>query len=182
MIWNEILCLGDSITFGARDPYKRSYPNELGQMLTEKTKEFYFCHNCSISGETSSELLRRAWGNIKSHSNANIMLLIIGTNDTQLKVPDDIYEDNLRQIISVAKIHGMHVIVGTLPELDFTPLYLNRSYIKRYNSVIYKLSKKMNFDVCDLSGVESHYVDGVHFTHEGNVELAKRFADKILKL
>ena len=80
MIWNEILCLGDSITFGARDPYKRSYPNELGQMLTEKTKEFYFCHNCSISGETSSELLRRAWGNIKSHSNANIMLLIIGTN------------------------------------------------------------------------------------------------------
>jgi lysophospholipase L1-like esterase len=76
----------------------------------------------------------------------------------------------------------MHVIVGTLPELDFTPLYLNRSYIKRYNSVIYKLSKKMNFDVCDLSGVESHYVDGVHFTHEGNVELAKRFADKILKL
>ena len=33
MIWNEILCLGDSITFGARDPYKRSYPNELGQIL-----------------------------------------------------------------------------------------------------------------------------------------------------
>ena len=28
MIWNEILCLGDSITFGARDPYKRSYPVE----------------------------------------------------------------------------------------------------------------------------------------------------------
>ena len=133
MIWNEILCLGDSITFGARDPYKRSYPNELGQILSEK-------------------------------------------------VPDDVYEDNLRQIISIAKIHGMHVIVGTLPELAFTPLYLNRSYIKRYNDIIYKLSKKMNFDVCDLSGVEAHYVDGVHFTHEGNVELANRFTDKILKL
>ena len=47
MIWNEILCLGDSITYGARDPYKRSYPAELGKMLTESLKEFYFCHNCT---------------------------------------------------------------------------------------------------------------------------------------
>ena len=44
MIWNEILCLGDSITFGARDCYGRSYPAELGKMLTESLKEFYFCH------------------------------------------------------------------------------------------------------------------------------------------
>ena len=41
MIWNEILCLGDSITFGSRDEYKRSYPDELGKILTEKTGEFY---------------------------------------------------------------------------------------------------------------------------------------------
>ena len=39
MIWNEILCLGDSITFGARDCYGRSYPAELGKILSEKTGE-----------------------------------------------------------------------------------------------------------------------------------------------
>ena len=183
MIWNEILCLGDSITYGARDPYKRSYPAELGKMLTDNLKEFYFCHNCGISGETSSDLLRRSWSNIKSHSNAKIMLLIIGTNDTQIGTPVDIYEDNLRQIISIAKVHGMKVIVGTLPQLAFTPLYIsNTGLITEYNKVIKKLSKTLDFDICGLENTEEFYIDGVHFTHEGNLELAKRFYNAILDI
>ena len=174
MIWNEILCLGDSITFGSRDEYRRSYPAELGRILAEKTGEFYYCHNCAITGETSSDLLRRSWDNISSKSNSNIMLLIIGTNDTQAAIPPDIYKDNLRQIISIAYVHGMHVIVGTLPELGFTPLYIsNTSYIKKYNEVIYALSKEMHFDTCDMSELEEYYIDGVHLTHNGNLVLAK---------
>ena len=53
MIWNEILCIGDSLTYGARDCYRRSYPVELGKILYEKTKEFYICHN---------------YGNVKSYN------------------------------------------------------------------------------------------------------------------
>ena len=175
-VWNEVICLGDSITFGARDRYGRSYPAELGKILTEKTNEFYYCHNYGICGETSSDLLRRSWSNINSHNNSNIMLLMIGTNDTQVDIPVDVYEDNLRQIISIAFVHGMSVIVGTLPKLKFTPLYLkNISFIDEYNKVIKKLSKEMNFSVCDMSGIEKYYVDGVHLTHSGNLELANRF-------
>tara|TARA_R100000742_G_C4279616_1_gene104761 strand:- start:9929 stop:10486 length:558 start_codon:yes stop_codon:yes gene_type:complete len=182
MIWNEILCLGDSITFGARDPHKRSFPAELGKMLTEQFNEFYYCHNCGINGETSSDLQKRAWGNIQSHSNSKIMLLLIGTNDTQIGIPEDIFEDNIRQIVSIAKVFGMYTIVGTLPELGFTPLYLeNTKLIKEYNKRIKKLSKEMKFDICDLSGTEKHYVDGVHFTHEGNLEIANRFRESILR-
>ena len=51
MIWNEVVCLGDSLTFGARDRYGRSYPLELGKILSEKTGEFYICHNHGINGE-----------------------------------------------------------------------------------------------------------------------------------
>ena len=183
MIWNEILCLGDSITFGSRDEYKRSYPAELGKILTERTGEFYYCHNCGITRETSSDLLRRSWNNVSSKSNSNIMLLMIGTNDTQVGIPVDIYKDNLRQIISVAYVHGMHVIVGTLPELGFTPLYMsNTSYISKYNKIINELSKEMHFDVCDTTGLEKHYIDGVHLTHQGNVELANMFVDSILSM
>ena len=39
MIWNEILCLGDSLTYGARDEYKSSYTVELSRILCEKTNE-----------------------------------------------------------------------------------------------------------------------------------------------
>ena len=100
MIWNQILCLGDSLTYGARDRYGRSYPAELGKVLTDKTGEFYICHNYGINGETSSDLLRRSWGIIKGNKDCKIMLLWIGTNDTKVPTPLDIYEDNLKQIIN----------------------------------------------------------------------------------
>ena len=58
MIWNEILCVGDSITYGARDEQKRSFPAELAKIMTDKTGEFFVCHNHGICGETSSDLLR----------------------------------------------------------------------------------------------------------------------------
>tara|TARA_X000001388_G_scaffold73237_1_gene64733 strand:+ start:167 stop:730 length:564 start_codon:yes stop_codon:yes gene_type:complete len=183
MIWNEIVCLGDSITYGARDEYGRSYPAELSKTLTENTGEFYYCHNYGVCGETSSDLLRRAWKNISSHKGSKIMLLMIGTNDTQASISPDIYEDNLRQIISIASIHGMTTIVATLPELDFTPLYLkNKNFIKQYNKVIRKLSRELSFKICDMTGIESFYIDGVHFKHVGNLEIADRFYKTILKL
>ena len=183
MIWNEIVCLGDSLTYGARDKYGRSYPAELGSMLSKETGEFYICHNYGVNGETSSDLLRRSWHQIKSNPGAKIALLMIGTNDTKKPTPLDIYEDNLRQIINSIKANGKTPIVASLPDLKFSPYYIfNRDYISKYNSVILKLSREMNFLVADMSGLDSYLIDGVHFTHEGYKEVAKRWFNTILSL
>ena len=183
MIWNEILCLGDSITYGARDKYRRSYPAELGKLLYEQTGEFYYCHNYGVCGDTSSDLMKKAWNLSKSHKDAKIALIMIGTNDTQLAIPEHIYEDNLRQIIGTVRVHGKLPIVANLPELLFTPLYMkNKNYIQKYNKILYSLSKKMDFEICDMSNTEQYYIDNVHYTHEGYNEIASRFAKKILSL
>tara|TARA_Y100001937_G_scaffold119452_1_gene175216 strand:- start:337 stop:888 length:552 start_codon:yes stop_codon:yes gene_type:complete len=183
MIWNEILCLGDSLTYGARDRYGRSYPAELGKILSEKTGEFYICHNYGINGETSSDLLRRSWHIMKSNRSCRIMLLLIGTNDTKKPTPTGVYRDNLRQIITSARANGMTPIVGTLPELEFSPYYQsNREYTEVYSKEIIKLSKELNFEICDLSKMEKLLIDGVHFDNEGYQEIARRFADKILSM
>ena len=183
MIWNEILCIGDSITYGARDRYGRSYPAELGKILYERTGEFYYCHNYGVCGDTSSDLLRKAWNASRSHREAKLALIMIGTNDTQAGITEGIYRDNLRQIISTVIIHGKTPIVATLPELGFTPLYTkNKNYIQKYNKVLYTLAKEMNFELCNMSGTEKHYIDNVHYTHEGYNEIAQRFANKILSL
>jgi len=183
MIWNEILCLGDSITTGARDRYHRSYPMHLSKILLEQTKEFYFCHDAGICGDTSSHLLRRVWNEVNKYSNSRIAILMIGTNDTQLEIPKHIYEDNLRQIVSTIQLHKMHLIVSKLPKLGFTPLYLKQTnLINVYNKVIDSLSKKMNFEVCELIDTEKYYIDGVHYSHEGYIKLAEIFADKISRL
>ena len=183
MIWNEIVCLGDSLTYGARDRYGRSYPAELGKILSEITGEFYICHNYGINGETSSDLLRRSWNILKSHSGAKICLLLIGTNDTKKPMPIDIYKDNLRQIIKSIKVNGKTPIVATLPALNFSPYYMfNRDYIEKYNSAIKELSSELKFLVCELNGLEKHLIDGVHFTHEGYKEVAKKWAKSIMSL
>jgi len=183
MIWNEILCLGDSLTYGARDEFGRSYPAELGTILSEKTGEFYICHNYGINGETSSDLLRRSWNIMKSNRSCKIMLLMIGTNDTKKPMPIDIYRDNLRQIILSAKANGMTPIVATLPELEFSPYYQrNRQHTDLYSEEIKSLSRQLNFLICDMSDMDKYLVDGVHFGNAGYVEIARRWADKILGL
>lgn len=181
MIWNEILCVGDSITYGARDSQGRSFPAELAKILTEKTGEFFFCHNHGICGETSSDVLRRIWPITKSNSGAKIATLMIGTNDTQVPITEEVYEDNLRQIIGTLRLHGMRVILCTLPKLGWTPLYLNNTdYIDKYNKIINKFGKTDGVVVCDVSGSESEYIDGVHYTHEGYKLLANIVAETIL--
>ena len=183
MIWNEIVCLGDSLTYGARDRYGRSYPAELGKILSKETGEFYICHNYGVNGETSSDLLRRSWHQLKSNSGAKIALLMIGTNDTKKPTPVDIYKDNLRQIINSIRANGKTPIVATLPDLEFSPYYMfNRDYIGKYNEVILKLSNKMNFMVCKMDGLKEFLIDGVHFTHEGYNEVAKKWSKTILSL
>jgi lysophospholipase L1-like esterase len=184
MIWNEIMCLGDSLTFGARDRYGRSYPVELGKILTEEIGEFYICHNYGVNGETSSDLLRRSWSILKSNKNsAKICLLWIGTNDTKIPNPVHIYEDNLRQLILSIKANGMLPIIGTLPALKFSPYYCkNHEYIEIYNTVIKKMSDKFNIEVCCMNDLEEYLIDGVHFTHEGYKAVAERWKNTIMSL
>ena len=38
----------------------------------------------------------------------------------------------------------------------------------------------MNFKIVDMSDMEKHLIDGVHYTHEGNIEIANRFANIII--
>ena len=184
MIWNEITCLGDSLTYGARDRYGRSYPAELGKILSEKTGEFYICHNYGINGETSSDLLRRSWSICKSNrGSSKIGLLWIGTNDTKGPTPLEIYRDNLRQIVCSMMVNGMIPIVGTLPELTFSPYYArNRGHVDEYSAVVVSLSDELKFDVCYMDDLGEYLIDGVHFTHEGYNEVAKRWSKTILSL
>jgi lysophospholipase L1-like esterase len=183
MIWNEIVCLGDSLTYGARDRFGRSFPAELGRILYEKTGEFYICHNYGVNGHTSSDLQRRAWGHLKSNPGARIATLLIGTNDTKSPTCLEVYKDNLRQIIMSCKAHGKIVFLGTLPALGFSPYYIkNTEYINKYNKVIKDLSKEYDCVICDLSNLEKFLIDGVHFTYEGNLEIASRFAEAILSV
>tara|TARA_B110000444_G_scaffold197155_1_gene187950 strand:- start:1898 stop:2455 length:558 start_codon:yes stop_codon:yes gene_type:complete len=183
MIWNEIICLGDSITYGARDEYDRSYTSELPSILENITKELWVCHNYGINGETSSNLLRRTWRNISSHHQAKIVCLMIGTNDTKIPMPEEIYEDNLKQIINICKIQGKFVLIGTLPPLSLNPNYRNNlEYIEKYNSIIKKLAKNHKIELAEFDDISEYLIDGVHFGNAGYKKIAEIWSKSILKI
>lgn len=183
-IWYEVLCAGDSLTYGARDAFGRSYPAELARILQTKTGWFWFCHNCGINGETSSDLLRRCWNVFNGFPNAKIVILLIGTNDTKIPTPEDIFYDNLRQIIGAAQVQGKQVILATLPPLEFSPFYTaNRDYIGKYSQIISAIAKQYRLPLCAMSGLDSSYlIDGVHLSHEGNIKMAEAWSEVILSL
>ena len=81
------------------------------------------------------------------------------------------------------QVNDMISIVGTLPELTFRPSYAkNRDYTEKYSDVIRNLADELNFDICEMNNLSEHLIDGVHFTHEGYIEVAKRWSKKILSL
>lgn len=183
MIWNEVICLGDSLTYGARDEYGRSFPAELAQQLSAQTDTFWFCHNHGVNGETSSDVLRRVWGTCRSHPEAKLMTLLVGTNDTKIPTPPEIYADSVRQIVNAARVHDKTVVLGLLPPLEFSPHYINnRSYIEVYNQTLHEIGAETDSLVCDLAPLGPDLIDGVHFDHAGYVKMAELWASTILSM
>ena len=183
MIWKEVVCLGDSLTYGARDEYGRSYPAELARILTDETGETWFCHNCGVNGDTSSDVLRRCWRVFASHPKVRLVTLLVGTNDVAVPMPLEIYRDNLLQIIAAARIHGMHVILGELPPAGFHPGVLGRQdALGAYSAEVRRVAGELGLATCSFDGLAEHLVDGLHFGHEGYLRMARMWADALLRL
>lgn len=184
MIYSFLLCLGDSLTFGARDPYLRNYPLELGSMMSRSTGEFWHCITEGVNGRASSELARDCYSIVNNYSDVYGVVLLIGTNDSRMRIPPEIYEDNVRQIVTVCRILRKRVYVCTIPPVDTARHFLwydqtAQDLIDEYN---HGLRKAYSADLIDLASVieHRHLIDGVHLTHEGNLLLASTVQQALL--
>jgi lysophospholipase L1-like esterase len=180
-----ILCVGDSLTFGARDEFHRSYPAELSRLFHEREGRFVYCVNHGISGETSSQLLRRIYANARSCPQARLALLLIGTNDTWLPQPVDIYRDNIRQIIGVLWEDREWVGVGLLPPIvgPGLPNYPRNggAQVEGFNAVLREEASGAGCFLADFTGLGHLIIDTVHFGHRGYVAMAEIWYDTLRK-
>jgi lysophospholipase L1-like esterase len=184
MIYHLLLCLGDSLTTGARDTEGRSYPLELARELSSRTREDWYCITEAVNGRTSSELARDAYKIASGYSDVYGVLLLIGTNDSRHGVPPDTFEDNVRQIVRVCRILGKKVYVLSIPA--FTPerhfLWYSaeaRRLLDVYNE---RLAKLPGIELIDLRSAvgDADLNDGVHISHEGNLRIARYVAERLL--
>jgi lysophospholipase L1-like esterase len=188
LIYGTVLCLGDSLTFGARSEFVRGYPEELARMLSEHLSQEWTCLNHGINGETSIDILRRSFPVIQSFSSlpgAKLACLMAGINDSKKPdLPIELYKDNLRQIIRIFRRHDIKLLVGTLPPVNGVPMpcfdsIRSNEWIKSANQAIRGLCSEYGLVCVDFSNMGPYLIDGVHLNYDGYREMAYRWFEKI---
>lgn len=122
----NIVCFGDSITFGYGAEPGGDYPSSLARLVCVPVI------NAGIDGDTSTEALRR----IKSDVLDRDPLLVIvefGGNDFLRKIPQEVTLNNIREIIDIIQAQGAMVAI-----VDISTGML----LKQYRPAFYNLAKE----------------------------------------
>ncbi len=159
----NIVCFGDSITFGYGAEPGGDYPSALTKMTRIPVI------NAGIDGDTSTEAIKR----IKSDVLDRDPLLVIvefGGNDFLTKIPQEITLNNMREIIDKIQAQGAMVAV-----VDISTGMI----LKEYHSAFYNLAgeKGAIFIPPILSGIITNprlKSDFIHPNADGYNVIAQR--------
>jgi lysophospholipase L1-like esterase len=184
MIYGYIHFLGDSLTNGARDPIGRCFPVDACLWLSVVTKQSWLPLIDAENGITSSMLASRA-PRFLLDSPAKEVVILIGTNDARDNIPPAIYKDNIDLLVASARVSNKRPYLCTIPiPKGFGSSGYTRSIIPKieyYNNLIYSLREEV-IDLAKLIDIEEYFIDGIHFSREGNVKVGKAVADYILSI
>ncbi|MGA1844843.1 MAG: arylesterase [bacterium] len=101
----NIICFGDSLTYGTGATPGMDYPSQLSRMIQMPVI------NAGIPGDTTASALRRLQRDVLSRS-PRIVLITLGGNDLKNGVPAKAAFDNLREIARAIQDQGALVVIG----------------------------------------------------------------------
>jgi lysophospholipase L1-like esterase len=188
MLYGTVLCLGDSLTFGARAVM--GYPEHLAPMLSTKDIE-WACLQHGISGQTTREILDRtpsAVRSLNSLTGPKWVVVLAGTNDSKggglsMKTWESLY----RQILHWPRRFNIPMALCTFPTVQphKMPAYTAQSvrWLKRASERVRAIASELDCGPSPVRLVELEDMttdllcDGVHMTAEGYYEIADRVAE-----
>ncbi len=168
----RILVFGDSIAYGKEDK-KGGWVERLKNFFIEKSFSdpnfYYSVYNLGVSGDTTEELLKRFELETKHRLWENdeiIIIFDIGLNDSEfinkgkrLKVTPQKFEENLKELIDIARKFSSKIIfVGLTPVDDlkvdplpwFPEVSYKNEYVKNFDEIIKLICKKNNVYFIDI--------------------------------
>jgi len=177
----RIVALGDSLTAGLGIPPEDAYPALLQRKLKESGRAIDVI-NAGISGDTSSDGLRRAsWA---LEGDVRLLILALGANDGLRGLPPRQMKDNLQGIIHRARQRGIPVL---LVGMEAPPNY-GEQYVAAFRQVYQDLAheNKLAFVPFLLQGVagvmELNQPDGIHPTRAGAARIADHLWPSVEKM
>jgi acyl-CoA thioesterase-1 len=164
----NIICFGDSLTFGTGAAHSKSYPAQLSEMIGQPVI------NAGIPGDTTARALQRLDRDVLSKS-PRIVLITLGGNDLKNGVRKDVAFTNLKAIIEAIQAEGGLVILGGVKFI-----LLDKGYGDMYK----RLAKETNIILIPnvlsgLIGKEKYMSDPIHPNAAGYEIMAKKFHEAI---
>ena len=185
----ELIGFGDSITKGSpyvsgRDGDGRrvgGYEPELEKLIRTETSRKTIVYNWGVGGENTSEGLSRIRDVLKTHRNADGILILEGTNDGLFSVDTTIH--HLESMIRAAKRRKIQPFIATLtPDTRDGHSEKNSRIRKEYNPKIRSLARRTGAILADqhagmAGNWESFSHDRLHPNRRGYREMAKIWSE-----
>jgi len=165
----DIVCFGDSITFGYGAQPGEDYPTALAKMIDLPVI------NSGIDGDTSSEALKRLKSDILDR-NPRLVIIEFSGNDFLRKIPKEVTLNNIREMVDQAQSKGAMVAIVDISAGMF---------LSEYRTAFYKLARGKGaiFIPHILSGIITNprmKSDFLHPNAEGYKIIAQRIYRTIL--
>ncbi|MFC1843829.1 arylesterase [Thermodesulfobacteriota bacterium] len=160
----NIICFGDSLTYGTGAARNKSYPAQLSEMIGRPVI------NTGIPGNTTADALKRLEADVLEKS-PRMVLITLGGNDMKNGIDKKIAFKNLREIVAVIQAKEALVVIGGVKLL-----FWDRGYEKEYK----KLAEETGIILIPnvLKGLIGHddlMSDTIHPNAAGYEIMAKRF-------
>lgn len=165
----NIICFGDSITFGYGATKGEDYPAVLSGMVNVPVI------NAGIDGDTTSEALKRLKSDVLDREPLLVLIEFSG-NDFLKKIPRQVTADNIRQMARLIQAAGAMVAIVDVSAGMF---------LKEYRAAFAKLARQENaiFIPAILSGIitnPSMKSDFLHPNAKGYAAIAQKVYRVIL--
>jgi acyl-CoA thioesterase I len=166
ILYNTILCFGDSLTFGIGADQGRDYPSQLSEMIGKAVI------NAGVSGDTTTSALKRLQRDVLSRR-PDLVLITLGGNDLKNGVAKATAFQNLKHIVELIQDQGARVIVGGLK----FPLR-DRGFSRGYQELADQTGAVLIPNIFkDIMGNRRLMSDPIHPNEDGYKIMAQRFLD-----
>ena len=167
-----IVALGDSLTAGLGLDIEQAYPAVLERGLRAEGRDVTVV-NAGVSGDTTAAGSRRAeWA---LQGDVRVVIVALGGNDGLRGLPADQMEQNLGEIIALARRRGIAVL---LAGMEAPPNY-GAAYTAQFRDVFRTLAREHDVTLMPflLDGVAGdpalNQADGIHPTAAGAAIVAE---------
>ena len=160
----NIICFGDSLTFGTGAAENMDYPIQLSRMISKSII------NAGIPGDTTAMALDRLEEDVLSKS-PRMVLITLGGNDLKNRISKETAYQNLKKIIVSIQDQGALVIVGGIS----IPFW-GRGFGEMYQRVCKETQALLIPNIFDgILGNKSLMSDSIHPNEKGYTLMAEKF-------